>query len=117
MTGLQVALLLATLALGGVLGLVLGKAQSRRRRALLPDTSPEREAERLRAEAQAQSRQLVREAELAAREEALAARAEAEAGLRARAGELAEAQTRLAARGVALDLESEGLHQARQRLE
>jgi ribonuclease Y len=117
MTALQFALLLATLVLGGVLGLVLGKAQARRRRALLPDTSPQREAERLRAEAQEEARGLVREAEIAAREAALAARAEGEASLRARESELADAQTRLAARAVALDLEGEGLVQARQRLE
>ena len=117
MTGLQIALLVATLALGGVLGLVLGKAQARRRRALLPDTSPRREADRLHAEAQAEARRLVREAEIAAREAALAARAEAENVLRLRESDLADTATGLAARAVALEAEGEALSQARQRLE
>jgi ribonuclease Y len=117
MNGLQVALLVATLALGGVLGMVLGKAQSKRRRSLVPDASPQREAERLRALAQEEARRLVREAEIAARESALSARAEAEAGLRARESELAEAQTRLAARAVALEVQGEGVGQTKQRLE
>src|SRR6185436_16958751 len=117
MTGLQVVLLLGTLVLGGVLGLVLGRAQARRRRALLPDDSPRREAERLRAEAEEEARRLLREAEIAAREAALGARAEAENVLRLRESDLADTDTRLAARAVALEVEREGLSQAKERLE
>jgi ribonuclease Y len=117
MSGLQVALLLATLALGAVLGLVLGRAQGRRRQARAPGLGPQREGERLRAEAQEEARRLVREAEIAAREVALAARAEVEADIHTRESELAQAQTRLAARTVSLEAERERLVQTRERLE
>jgi ribonucrease Y len=117
MTGLEVALLVATLALGGVLGMVLGRANARRRQALAPKPTAVREGERLRAEGAAEAKRLVREAEIAAREAALAARAAAETDLRYRETDLAAVQTRLAARKGTLDVESEGLAQAKERLQ
>src|SRR5215212_9550848 len=117
MSGVEVALVAATLVLGGVLGLVLGRAQARRRKALAPRPTALREGERLRAEGAEEARRLVREAEIAAREAALAARSQAETELHRRASELAAVETRLAARKGTLDVESEGVTQARERLQ
>jgi len=117
MTGLEVALLLATLVLGAVLGMVLGRAKARRRQALAPRPTAVREGERLRSEGAVEARRLVREAEIAAREAALAMRAQGEADLHQRESELAAIETRLAARKGTLDVESEGLGQLRERLQ
>jgi ribonuclease Y len=117
MDSTELILLAATLGLGGVLGISLGRAQARRRRALAPKSGPRQEVERLRAEADAEARRLVREAEIAARESALGLRAEAEVALHRKEAEIAAAETRLAARKGTLDVEAEGLGQVRERLE
>lgn len=113
----ELLLLAATLGLGGVLGMLLGRARARRRQALAPRSGPQQELARLRAEAEAEARRVVREAEIAAREAALALRTEAESALHAREAEVAAAETKLAARKGTLDVEADGLVQVRERLE
>jgi ribonuclease Y len=95
----------------------VGRGRGRGRRAGAPTPPPQREGERLKHEAELEAQRVVHEAEIAARESALAARATAETMLHRTETELAAKRTQLAARGVAVEVEVEGLALARQRLE
>src|SRR4051812_22071909 len=93
----------AALTMAGAAGVLLGRAEARRRTAMVDLLGSRREAERMREVAAAEGQRLVREAELAARESALARRREAEAALRRTAGEVAGRQTALAAQELRLE--------------
>jgi ribonuclease Y len=107
----------AALTAAGAAGILLGRAEARRRTAMVNLLGSRREAERLREGAVAEGQRLVREAELAARESALARRREAEAALRRTAGEVAGRQTALAGQELRLEAAREANALARQRLD
>jgi ribonuclease Y len=103
-------------AAGGVVGLLGGRARARERLALAERRSARSEADRLRAAAAAEAQTLVREAEIAAREDALALRGAAEVELRTREEELARLRAALVAREADATARERELGELKERL-